>query len=63
MTNEKEKEKVVRAFDYSRFNNIDISDDEDTFHPNIEKNFNIKINKQVRDRKVLPIHYSYTTDP
>ncbi|CAD7975865.1 unnamed protein product [Amoebophrya sp. A25] len=51
-TGGQEKEKVKRSFDYSRFNNIDISDDEETFHPNIEKNFNIKINKQVRDRKI-----------
>lgn len=43
-------EKVNRAFDYSRFDNIDVSDDEEKFHPNIEKNFNIKINRHVRDR-------------
>ncbi|CAD7946900.1 unnamed protein product [Amoebophrya sp. A120] len=51
MTNN-QSEKVVRAFDYSKFNNIDISDDEDNFHPNIEKNFNIRINKEVRGRKI-----------
>lgn len=45
-------ERVKHAFDYSKFNNIDVSDDEETFHPNIEKNFNIKINRQVRDRKI-----------
>lgn len=47
-----EKEKVKRSFDYSKFNNIDVSDDEESFHPNIEKNFNIKINRHVRDRKI-----------
>jgi len=46
------KEKVVRSFDYSKFDNIDISDDEETFHPNIENNFNVKINRHVRDRKI-----------
>jgi len=46
------KEKVARAFDSSRFDHIDISDDEESFHPNIEKNFNIKINRTVRDRKI-----------
>ncbi len=45
-------EKVNRAFDYSKFDNIDISDDEDSFHPNIEKNFNIRINRTVRERKI-----------
>ena len=41
-------EKVKRSFDFSKFDNIDISDDEDTFHPNIEKNFNVRINQTVR---------------
>jgi len=50
-------EKVKHSFDYSKFNNIDVSDDEDTFHPNIEKNFNIKINRQVRDRKIGEMEY------
>lgn len=43
--------KVHRAFDMSKWDNIDISDDEKTFHPNIENNFNVKINRTVRDRK------------
>jgi len=47
----KTTEKVHRAFDLSKWDNIDISDDETTFHPNIENNFNIKINRTVRDRK------------
>lgn len=53
MTNNRgQKETVSRAFDYSKFDNIDESDDEDRMHPNIEKSFNVRINKQVRDRKI-----------
>jgi len=42
---------LKRAFDLSKWDNIDLSDDETTFHPNIENNFNIKINRTVRDRR------------
>lgn len=44
-------DKVKRAFDLSKWDNIDISDDESTFHPNIENSFNVKINRTVRDRR------------
>jgi len=43
--------KVKHAFDLSKWDNIDISDDETTFHPNIENSFNVKINRTVRDRR------------
>lgn len=51
MPPKKETEKVKRAFDLSKWDNIDISDDESTFHPNIENSFNVKINRTVRDRR------------
>eukprot|EP00397_Hematodinium_sp_SG-2012_P018399 GEMP01018847.1.p1 GENE.GEMP01018847.1~~GEMP01018847.1.p1 ORF type:complete len:411 (+),score=118.72 GEMP01018847.1:59-1291(+) len=51
MPPKKDTEKVNRAFDLSKWDNIDISDDESTFHPNIEDTFNIKINRTVRGRR------------
>lgn len=39
------------AFDYSKWDRLELSDDEDTFHPNLDKNLNIRVNRASRDRK------------
>jgi len=39
------------AFDYSKWDRLELSDDEDTFHPNLDKNLNIRVNRITRDRK------------
>jgi len=39
------------GIDYSKFDRIEISDDEDTFHPNLDKNLNVRVNRITRDRK------------
>jgi len=54
-TEKKEKPKAKKnpnlAFDYSKWDNIDLSDDEDTFHPNIHKDFMVRINREQRYRR------------
>lgn len=39
------------SFDYAKWDRLEISDDEDTFHPNLDKNLNIRVNRITRDRK------------
>jgi len=39
------------AFDYSKWDRLELSDDEDTFHPNLDNNLNIRVNRITRDRK------------
>jgi len=39
------------TFDYSKWDRLEISDDEDTHHPNLDKNLNIRVNRITRDRK------------
>lgn len=41
----------MSAFNYSKWDRLEISDDEDTFHPNLDKNLNIRVNRITRDRK------------
>lgn len=39
------------SFDYSKWDRLELSDDEDTFHPNLDNNLNIRVNRITRDRK------------
>jgi cell division cycle protein 37 len=39
------------SFDYSKWDRLELSDDEDSFHPNLDKNLNIRVNRITRDRK------------
>jgi cell division cycle protein 37 len=39
------------GFDYSKWDKLELSDDEDTHHPNLDKNLNIRVNRITRDRK------------
>jgi len=39
------------SFDYAKWDRLEISDDEDTHHPNLDKNLNIRVNRITRDRK------------
>lgn len=39
------------GFDYSKWDRIELSDDEDTFHPNLDKSLNMRVNRITRDRK------------
>lgn len=39
------------SFDYAKWDRLEISDDEETFHPNLDKNLNIRVNRITRDRK------------
>jgi len=39
------------AFDYSKWDKLELSDDEETMHPGCDKNLNIRINRMTRDRK------------
>jgi cell division cycle protein 37 len=40
------------AFDYdAKWGRLDVSDDEETFHPGLDKNLNIRVNRMTRDRK------------
>lgn len=39
------------SFDYSKWDRLEISDDEDTFHPNLDTGLNIRVNRITRDRK------------
>jgi len=39
------------SFDYSKWDRLELSDDEDSFHPNLDNNLNIRVNRITRDRK------------
>jgi len=39
------------SFDYSKWDRLELSDDEDTHHPNLDKNLNIRVNRITRGRK------------
>lgn len=39
------------SFDYSKWDRLEISDDEETFHPNLDNGLNIRVNRITRDRK------------
>jgi len=39
------------GFDYSKWDRLEVSDDEDTFHPNLDKGLNVRVNRITRDRK------------
>jgi len=39
------------SFDYSKWDRLEISDDEDTYHPNLDTGLNIRVNRITRDRK------------
>jgi len=39
------------GFDYSKWDKLEISDDEETFHPNLDTGLNIRVNRITRDRK------------
>lgn len=41
----------MSGFDYSKWDRLEVSDDEDTFHPNLDKNLNVRVNRITRDRK------------
>lgn len=41
----------MSGFDYSKWDRLEISDDEETFHPNLDKGLNIRVNRITRDRK------------
>ncbi|KAF4654096.1 hsp90 co-chaperone Cdc37 [Perkinsus chesapeaki] len=40
------------SFDYSKWDNIDLSDDETDFHPNLDTGLNIKVKRAQRERKM-----------
>mmetsp|Transcript_979 Transcript_979/g.2974 ORF Transcript_979/g.2974 Transcript_979/m.2974 type:complete len:328 (-) Transcript_979:73-1056(-) len=42
---------MSKGFDYSKWDRLELSDDEDSFHPNLDKNLNIRVNRITRDRK------------
>lgn len=39
------------SFSYSKWDKLELSDDEDTFHPNLDTGLNIRVNRITRDRK------------
>jgi len=39
------------GFDYSKWDNLEVSDDEETYHPNIDNNLMIRINREQRARR------------
>lgn len=41
----------MSGFNYSKWDRLEISDDEDTHHPNLDKNLNVRVNRITRDRK------------
>lgn len=43
------------GFDYSKWDRLELSDDEDTFHPNLDKGLNIRVNRITRDRKEVEL--------
>jgi len=42
---------MSKPFDYSKWDRLEISDDEETFHPNLDKGLNVRVNRITRDRK------------
>ncbi|CAE7826179.1 cdc37 [Symbiodinium sp. KB8] len=42
---------AMSGFDYSKWDRLEISDDETTFHPNLDTGLNIRVNRITRDRK------------
>ena len=42
---------MARVTDYSKWDHIDLSDDEETYHPNIDGSLMIKINREQRIRR------------
>lgn len=42
---------MSKPFDYSKWDRLEISDDEETFHPNLDTGLNIRVNRITRDRK------------
>ena len=42
---------MSRVTDYSKWDHIDLSDDEETYHPNIDSSLMIKINREQRARR------------
>lgn len=42
---------MSKPFDYSKWDRLEISDDEDTYHPNLDTGLNIRVNRITRDRK------------
>lgn len=43
--------KMSKPFDYSKWDRLEISDDEETFHPNLDKGLNVRVNRITRGRK------------
>jgi len=41
----------MSGFDYAKWDRLEISDDETTFHPNLDKGLNIRVNRITRERK------------
>lgn len=41
----------MSGFNYSKWDKLELSDDEDTHHPNLDKNLNVRVNRITRDRK------------
>lgn len=39
------------SFNYSKWDKLEISDDEETYHPNLDTGLNIRVNRITRDRK------------
>lgn len=42
---------MSKPFDYSKWDRLEISDDEETFHPNLDNGLNTRVNRITRDRK------------
>jgi len=41
----------MSGFNYAKWDRLEISDDEETFHPNLDKGLNVRVNRITRDRK------------
>jgi len=39
------------SFDYAKWDRLEVSDDETTFHPNLDTGLNVRVNRITRDRK------------
>lgn len=42
---------MSKPFDYSKWDRLEVSDDEETFHPNLDTGLNVRVNRITRDRK------------
>ena len=40
-----------KGFSYSKWDNIELSDDEDNFHPNIDNNLMIRLQREKREQR------------